>query len=58
MRQIHADGYVERELSSFRPLRDNYPKMLITLDDERATSYDGIRRVYALDWLAEREPKR
>lgn len=44
---------LERELSSFAPLRDNYPKTLITMDDARPESYDGIRRVYALDWLAE-----
>lgn len=39
------------ELSSFESIRDNYPKTLITLDDFREQSYNGIRRVYALDWL-------
>ena len=42
---------LERELSSFKPIRDSYPKTLITLDDERPVDYDGIRQVYALDWL-------
>ena len=46
---------LERELSSFRPIRDSYPKTLITLDDERTTDYDGIRQIYALDWLSEAE---
>lgn len=32
-------------------VRDNYPKTLLTLDDAREQSYDGIRRIYALDWL-------
>ena len=42
---------LRRELSSFEGVRDNYPKSLLTLDDAREQSYDGIRRVYALDWL-------
>lgn len=42
---------LRRELSSFESVRDNYPKMLITLDDAREQSYEGIRRIYALDWL-------
>ena len=32
-------------------MRDNYPKTLITLDDERPYSHEGIRQIYALDWL-------
>ena len=39
---------------SFKSVRDNYPKTLITLGDEREQSLDGIRKVYALDWLAEK----
>ena len=42
---------LRRELSSFEGVRDNYPKTLLTLDDSREQSYDGIRRVYVLDWL-------
>ena len=44
---------LQRELSSFKGVRDNYPKTLITLDDVRPASYDGIKCVYALDWLLE-----
>ena len=44
---------LQRELSSFKGIRDNYPKTLITLDDERSTSYEGIKCIYALDWLLE-----
>lgn len=52
---VRDEETLERELSSFRPIRDNYPKTLITMDDERPVSYDGIRRIYALDWLDGRE---
>ena len=44
---------LRRELSSFAGVRDNYPKTLLSLDDARQESYDGIRRVCALDWLLE-----
>ena len=46
---------LERELASLQSIRDNHPKYLITLDDTRPISHDGIRQTYALDWLLERE---
>lgn len=36
---------------ALRAVRDNCPKTLITLDDERPVDHEGIRQVYALDWL-------
>lgn len=42
---------LRRELSALRAVRDNYPKTLITLDDERPVSHEGIEQVYALNWL-------
>ena len=44
---------LDRELSSFRNADDNYPKYLLTLDDERPRSHEGIQQIYALDWLLE-----
>ena len=46
-------GTRERELSSLRAIPDNHPKYLLTLDDERPTSHDGIQQLYVLDWLLE-----
>ena len=48
---VHDPDTLERELSSLHAVRDNYPKTLITLDDERPVSHEGIGQVYALDWL-------
>lgn len=48
---VRDPATLERELSSLRAVRDDYPKTLITLDDERPTSHEGIGQVYALDWL-------
>ncbi len=42
---------LERELKSLRQIKDNYPKFLLTLDDDPVADYDGIKRMNALDWL-------
>ena len=42
---------LERELAPLKAINDNNQKLLLTLDDEPYTSYDGIKRINALDWL-------
>jgi predicted AAA+ superfamily ATPase len=42
---------LERELEPLDAISDHNPKYLITLDDDPPASYNGIRQVYALDWL-------
>ncbi len=43
---------LERELAPLQKIRDNYPKVLLTLDDIIVNrDYDGIRHVNVLDWL-------
>jgi predicted AAA+ superfamily ATPase len=44
------DSTLKRELSSFQPIRDNYPKFLITLDDFTC-DHDGIQQLNLIDWL-------
>jgi predicted AAA+ superfamily ATPase len=44
---------LERELRPLNNINDHYPKYLITLDDDPPASYNGIRRINALDWLLE-----
>ena len=45
---------LKRELDTFKNIKDNYPKYLITLDDVIVnTDYDGIKVVNALEWLLE-----
>jgi predicted AAA+ superfamily ATPase len=40
----------EREFSSLRTIRDNYPKFVLTLDYEN-TVIDGIQQMNVIDWL-------
>lgn len=42
---------LERELRPLQIIRDHYPKILLTLDDDPEAQYDGIRRINARDWL-------
>ena len=42
---------LSRELSPLDSIQDHNPKWLITMDNDPPTSYNGIKQVYALDWL-------
>ena len=41
----------ERELRPLRQIRDNYEKIVLTLDRNIFASYDGIKAVNLIDWL-------
>jgi len=41
----------ERELRPLRMIRDNYEKIILSMDRDFITSYDGIKSVNLLDWL-------
>lgn len=42
---------LERELASLRQINDQYPKVLLTLDDDPDADYEGIRTTNALKWM-------
>lgn len=42
---------LNRELKPLKAIKDSHPKFLITLDECNEISHDGIRQVYALDWI-------
>ena len=48
---VRDENTLNRELASLRKIADNYPKLVLTLDDDPDADYDGIRRVNALAWL-------
>lgn len=39
-----------REFSSFRKIKDNYPKYLLTMDYDN-TSIEGVQKINVIDWL-------
>ncbi len=48
---VRSDATLQRELTPLQKLQDNYPKIILTLDEDPEADYDGIRRINALDWL-------
>lgn len=46
------DGSIlKRELTPLKSVKDYYQRYLITMDMVPSVSHDGIKQVYALDWL-------
>lgn len=53
---IDDDGSIlNRELAPLRVVKDFYQRYLITMDMMPLVSHDGIKQIYALDWLLGRE---
>lgn len=48
---VRDEKTLERELRPLQIIRDHYPKILLTLDEDPEAQYDGIRRINARDWL-------
>jgi len=48
---VRDENTLRRELGSLQSINDNYPKIILTLDEDPVAEYDGIKRVNALDWL-------
>ena len=44
---------LDRELTPLKKINDNYPKYILTLDDDLDTDFDGIKKRNVLDWLLE-----
>ena len=48
---LPSKATVERESAPLLAVKDNYPKLLLTLDRELGDDYEGVRRLYLPDWL-------
>lgn len=48
---VRDPSTLERELAPFGKIRDHHPKFLLTLDEDPSDNIDGIRKLYAPDWL-------
>lgn len=47
----HDESTLQRELRPLQAIKDHYPKIILTMDEEPEEQYDGIRRINARDWL-------
>ena len=48
---VRDESTLERELKPLKAIKDNYPKMILTLDEDPDSDYEGIIRKNALEWL-------
>ena len=48
---LAGEGTRERELAPLRRIPDNYEKVVLSLDRNFVTSYDGIKVMNIIDWL-------
>lgn len=48
---VRDEKTLQRELRPLQAIKDHYPKVLLTMDDDPEVHYDGIRRLNARDWL-------
>lgn len=48
---VRDEKTLERELRPLESIKDHYPKIILTLDDDPEIHYNGIRRINARDWL-------
>lgn len=42
---------LERELRPLKLIKDNYEKIILSMDKSYITSYDGIKTINIIDWL-------
>ncbi len=45
---------LERELAPLKKINDNYPKYILTLDDDLDADFNGIKKINVLDWLLDK----
>ena len=51
---VRDEATLKRELKSLRQINDQYPKIILTLDEDPVADYNGIKRMNALKWLMEK----
>jgi len=48
---VRDEKTFEREIRSLKKIKDNFPKYLITLDNDPNAQIDGIHKINAIDWM-------
>ena len=52
---LPTQATVQREAASLLAVKDNYPKLLLTLDRAVGDDFEGVQRLYLPDWLHAKE---
>ena len=51
---VRDEATMQRELAPLQAVSDNYPKFLLSMDNDPVVWHDGIKQQYVLDWLVEK----
>lgn len=51
---VRDEATMQRELAPLLALPDSYPKYLLTLDNDPVVYHEGIKQVYALEWMIDK----
>ena len=49
--KLQLDKTIDREFGNLLTIKDNYPKIVVTMDELAGTNYQGIRHMHILDFL-------
>ena len=47
------ESTLQRELLPLKKINDNYPKYILTMDEDLDADFDGIKKINLIDWLME-----
>jgi len=49
---LHEQSTIEREFGNLEKIKDNYPKMVVSMDEFAGNSRNGIQHIYLRDFLS------
>jgi len=52
--KLQLDKTIDREFGNLLSIKDNFPKMVVTMDELAGTDYQGIQHIHILDFLQQR----
>jgi predicted AAA+ superfamily ATPase len=52
--KLQLDKTIEREFGNLLNIKDNFPKIVVTMDELAGTDYQGIRHIHILDFLQQK----
>ena len=54
--KLQLDKTIDREFGNLLKIKDNFPKMVVTMDELAGTNYQGIQHVHIMDFLQRNNP--
>jgi len=49
---LHDQSTIDREFGNLEKIKDNYPKMVVSMDDFKGNTSNGIQHIYLRDFLS------